>query len=305
MDAAASSFVDDADRQMSPSRSRTVNAEAHEAALRGRFLLERRTADDLRQALVWFERAISANFAYAHKLYAEYLSYVGRFDEAIAEARQLDPLSIVTNALVGVVLYRARHYDEALAELKRTIEMDPNHPMPYLPQGLAYTMKGMHAEAVAALERGLALTPDSTEMIAQLAHARARGGQRETTRAALEELRARSRQQHVSPFSFALVHVGLGEPQEAIDWLEKAYQGRDWYLCVLKTEPILDPLRPDRRFQDLLRRVNFPTEVKVQSSKFKVEYEAGQASACRAGRPRRAPLKSLCLCGPEDTSPYF
>jgi hypothetical protein len=60
MDAAASSFVDDADRQMSPSRSRTVNAEAHEAALRGRFLLERRTADDLRQALVWFERAISA-----------------------------------------------------------------------------------------------------------------------------------------------------------------------------------------------------------------------------------------------------
>lgn len=331
----------DADRQLSLTRTRMVAAGAHEATLRGRYFLERRTADDLRKALASFERAIAldpgyapayvgladahilsttyadrtataamaearqavlkaleldeqlpeahawlgiilseydwdwtgaerqfrraidlnANFAYAHKLYAEHLSYVGRFDEAIAEARlarQLDPLSMVTNALVGVVLYRARRYDEALAELKPTIEMDPDHPMPYLPQGLAYTMKGLHGEAVAALEKALALAPESSEMIAQLAHAHARAGQSQRARAALDELHERSRRQHVSPFSLALVYTGLGESKEALDWLERAYQDRDWYLCVIKTEPILDPLRRDRRFQDLLRRVNFP-----------------------------------------------
>jgi TolB-like protein/Tfp pilus assembly protein PilF len=361
----------DPDRRRSPQRTQLVHPGAHEAALRGRYFLERRTPDDLRKALADFERAVgldpgyalayvgladthilsatyadvppaqamalarqavlkalaldeqlpeahawlgiilseydwdwagaeqhfrraidlNANFAYAHKLYAEYLSYVGRFDEAIAEARlarQLDPLSIVTNALVGVVLYRARRYDEALAELKQTIDMDPDHPMPYLPQGLAYTMKGMHAEAVGALERGLALTPDSTEMIAQLAHAHARAGALARTRAALEELRTRSRQGHVSPFSFALVHVGLGERQEAIDWLERAYQDRDWYLCVLKTEPILDALRPDRRFQDLLRRLNFPAAFDVQGATFNVELPS--SALARGDRPSTANL---------------
>jgi TolB-like protein/Tfp pilus assembly protein PilF len=331
----------DRNRPPSPSRTRAVNAAAHEATLRGRYFLERRTADDLRKALASFERAVAldpgyalayvgladahilsttyadatpavamakarqavlealelddqlpeahawlgvilseyewdwsaaeqqfrraidlnANFAYGHKLYAEHLSYVGRFDEAIAEAhraRQLDPLSMVTNALVGVVLYRARRYDEAVAELTQAIDMDPDHPMPYLPLGLAYTMKGMHDQAVAALERGLALTPESSEMVAQLAHVQARAGQSGKTRAGLEELRRRSQRQHVSPFSFALVHVGLGEPKQALDWLERAYQDRDWYLCVIKSEPILDPLRGDSRFQDLLRRVNFP-----------------------------------------------
>jgi serine/threonine-protein kinase len=62
----------------------------------------------------------------------------------------------------------------------------------------------------------------------------------------------------VSPFSVALVHLALGDSQAALDWLERAYQERDWYLCVLKTEPILDPLRRERRFEDLVRRVNFP-----------------------------------------------
>lgn len=96
-----------------------------------------------------FRRALELdpNFAYAHKLYAEYLSYVGRFNEAIAEARlarRLDPLSIVTNSLVGLVVYRARQYEQALEALQHAIELDPDHPMPYLPQGLALSMQGRH-----------------------------------------------------------------------------------------------------------------------------------------------------------------
>jgi TolB-like protein/Tfp pilus assembly protein PilF len=322
-------------------RARSVHAGAHEAALRGRYFLERRTAEDLPKALAAFERAIALdagyalayvgladtyilsttyadapaveamamarravakalqlddglpaahawlgvilseydwdwaqaeqefrkaielnpNFAYGHKVYAEYLSYVGRFDDAIAEARlarQLDPVSVITNTLVGVVLYRARRYDEALVELRQAIDMDPDHPIAYLPLGLAYSMKGLHREAVSTLDKGLSLAPLSSEMVAQLAHAHGRAGNHDRARAALEAFQARSQAQHVSPFSVALVHLALGDSQAALDWLERAYQERDWYLCVLKTEPILDPLRRERRFEDLVRRVNFP-----------------------------------------------
>ena len=211
-----------------------------------------------------FRRAIEldSNYAYGRKLFAEYLSYVGRFDDAIREARlarTLDPVSSVTNSLVGVVLYRARRYDDAIAELKQAIELDSRHPLPYLPLGLAYLMKGMHAEAVAALEKGLALAPESSESVAQLAHVYGRGGATDRTRASLETLRQRSRQQHVSPFFMALAHLGLGDAEAALDWLERAHQDRDWYICLLKVEPILDPLRSNRRFQALLQRVQFPS----------------------------------------------
>jgi TolB-like protein/DNA-binding winged helix-turn-helix (wHTH) protein/tetratricopeptide (TPR) repeat protein len=208
-----------------------------------------------------FRRALelNPNFAHAHKLYAEYLSYVGRFGEAITEARlarQLDPLAVVTNSLVGFVLYRARDYEDALAALQPAIELDPNHPTPYLARGLALSMLGRHADAIAALEKGVEASQRSTEMVAQLALALGRAGRIDRARTLLSELEARARSQHVSPFAFALAHTGLGDSEKAIAALERAYQQREWYLCVLKVDPIFDPLRRDPRFQDLLRRLN-------------------------------------------------
>lgn len=209
-----------------------------------------------------FRRALelNQNFAYAHKLYAEHLSYLGRFDEAIAEAnqaRRLDPLSVVTNGLVGLVLYRARQYESAIESLERTIELEPENPMPYLPLGLAQSMLNRHDEAVAALEHGVAISERNTEMLAQLALAYGRAGRADRARAILSELDERAGSQYVSPFALALVHTGLGERQPAIASLEKSYKDREWYLCVLKTEPTLDSLRPDPRFQDLLRKLKF------------------------------------------------
>lgn len=322
--------------------SRQVRWEAHEATLRGRYFLEQRTAEAIRTAQAYFERAIvlepdyalalvgladahilaityaeapandaiararaallrartldernaavhawlgivlaeydwnwrgaedafrravelNPNFAYAHKLYSEYLSYVGRFDEAIAEARlarRLDPLSVVTNSHVGLVLYRAREYDAALDALQQAIELDPDHPMPYLPRGLALSMLGRHEEAVTALEKGLVASDRSSEMLAQLALAYGRAGRPSKARAMLSELQARARTQHVSPFAFALAHVGAGEADKAVDALEAAYRSREWYLCVLKTEPVFDPLRGHARFRALLRQLNLPS----------------------------------------------
>ena len=211
-----------------------------------------------------FRRAVelNPNFASAHKLYSEYLSYVGRFKQAIAEAqlaRRLDPLSVVTNAHVGLVLYRARQYEAALDALQRAVELDPDHPLPYLPRGLALSMLGRHDEAVTALEKGLEASKASSEMLAQLGVAYGRAGLTSRARATLAELKARARTQHVSPFALALAHTGAGEVDRAIDALEAAYRSREWYLCVLKTEPVFDPLRGNARFQDLLRRLNLPS----------------------------------------------
>lgn len=321
--------------------SQQVSWEAHEAALRGRYFLEQRTAEGIRTARTHFERAIAMepgyalahvgladahilsatyadiptdeamgraresllralalgehepaahawlgivlaeydwdwtgaetafrralelnpNFAYAHKLYAEHLSYLGRFEEAIAEARlarRLDPLSVVTNTIVGLVLYRARQYESAIAALERAIELNPDHPMPYLPMGLALSMLKRHDEAVAALEKGAAASDQNSEMLAQLALVYGRAGRTDRARAVQSELRQRSRIHPVSPFAVALVYTGLDERQAAVEALESAYEAREWYLAVLKTEPILDPLRQEPGYQDLLRRLNFP-----------------------------------------------
>jgi serine/threonine-protein kinase len=211
-----------------------------------------------------FRRAIelNPNLANAHKLYAEYLSYVGRFEEALAEAqlaRRLDPLSVVANSLVGFVLYRARQYGTAHDELQPAIELDPDHPTPYLAQGLTLSMLGRHDQAIAALEKGVVSSNRSSEMLAQLALASARAGDADRARATLVELQARARTQHVSPFALALVYTGLGDWGRAVDELERAYQAREWYLCVLKTEPTFDPLRGNPRFDALVRRLNLPS----------------------------------------------
>ena len=156
------------------------------------------------------------------------------------------------------VLYRARRYEDALAALQPAIELDPDHPTPYLAQGLALSMLGRHAEAIAALEKGVETSKRSTEMLAQLALACGRAGLTDRANKLLSELEARAGSQHVSPFAFALVHTGLGDPGKAMAALERAYQQREWYLCVLKVDPIFDPLRGDPRFQDLLRRLHLP-----------------------------------------------
>jgi tetratricopeptide (TPR) repeat protein len=156
------------------------------------------------------------------------------------------------------VLYRARKYEDALEVLRQATELDPDHPMPYLPRGLALSMLGRHAEAVAVLEQGATASGRSSEMLAQLAGAYGRAGDVRRARGLLSELEARARVQHVSPFAFSLVYTGLGETDKAVDALEAAFRQREWYLCVLKTEPIFDALRGNARFQGLVRRLNLP-----------------------------------------------
>ena len=210
-----------------------------------------------------FRRAIELdpNFAYAHKLRAEYLSYIGLSDEAIAEARlarRLDPLSVVTNSTLAIVLYRARRYEESLEPATEAAKLSPNHSLPHLALGLSLAQLDRYEQATSALERARSLAADNAEMVAQLGYVHARAGRVKEAIHALSELAARARTGYVPSFHFAIVHAGLGETDRAMDWLEQGFQQRSWLLCVLASDPIFDPLRSNPRFQSLLRRMNFP-----------------------------------------------
>lgn len=227
-------------------------AEAHTAlaAIAYRFHYDwSRSEREFRRAL-----ELQPNHAECHRMYSVFLWNVGRFEEALSEAKlgqELDPLSPSTN--VGSTFLWARQYDRAIAECRRALEMDPDFPHAHFGLGLAYTLRGDFREGVRELRIAVKLSRRNPGYLSRLGHAYAAAGKEREARKVLEELQARSRRQYVSPVGIALVHLGLGDRDEALIWLEKAYQVHDFDLVT--RNPRLDPLRSDPRFQHLLRRV--------------------------------------------------
>ena len=210
-----------------------------------------------------FKRALELNPNYptARHWYCQYLVRMGRFNEAIQEAKraqELDPTSLVMHANLGTAFYEARQYDQAIEQLQKTLEMDANFVPAYLYLGVAYLQKRMYDEAITSFQKGNQLAPYTTDMTALLGHAYAMSGKRDEALKILSELNELSKQQYVSPFGKAFIYVGLGEKDQTFKWLEKAYDDRIWLMGMLKVEPIFDPLRADPRFEDLLRRVGLP-----------------------------------------------
>lgn len=207
-----------------------------------------------------FKRAVelNPNYATAHHWYAEYLTALGRMEEAIAEekrSQEMDPLSLVINTDVGWHLYYARRYDQAIEQYRKTLELDPNFTLAHLRLGQAYEQKQKYAEAIAELNKALALSAGSTETVSALGHAYALSGQKAQAQKALDELKGRAQQGYASAYFIAAIYAGLGERDQAFAWLEKAYEDRSGWLIFIKAEPKLDSLRSDPRFTDLLRRI--------------------------------------------------
>jgi TolB-like protein/Tfp pilus assembly protein PilF len=211
-----------------------------------------------------FRRAIelNPNYATAHQWYGETgLVPLGQFDEAIAEAKralELDPLSIVINADVGTVLTNARRYDQAIEQLRKTVEMDPGFYYAHWTLGDALELKGRNEEAIAEYKEAIALNDDPLPR-ALLGHLYAKIGRKNEALAILKqlrELRESSKQHYVSPYNLALIHIGLGQNDEAIQLLEETYEERDGYnTAFIKVDPMLDPLRGDPRFEALVQKV--------------------------------------------------
>lgn len=201
---------------------------------------------------------LNSNYATAHLWYGLYLAAMGRFDEALAEmkqARLLDPLALVTNTHLGWILYLSRRYDQAVEQLTKTLEMEPNFPLARFFLGFAYGQQGRYDDAIAEFEKASEFTEGHPGALAGLGHAHALVGNRAKAQKFLTKLKNNANQRYVSPYFIALIHVGLGDIDEAFRWLETAFEHRSDWLVHLRIEPALDPLRSDARFGHLVRRV--------------------------------------------------
>ena len=198
-----------------------------------------------------YKRAIelNPNYATAHQWYGEYLAATGRFDEGLEELKQaerLDPLSLIINSDLGLPFFFARQYDEAIEQWRKTVELDPNFWLAHYALALVYEQKGMYEEAISESKKALNLFVDSPWVLGGLGHIYAVSGHRNEAYQVLDELKERAQKCYVSPFDVALIHAGLGETDEALEWLEKAYEERNQWLTWLRVEPRLDGLRRTR-----------------------------------------------------------
>ena len=220
------------------------------------------SAWDWRGAESEYRRALELNpgYATAHHWYGYYLITVGRDDEALSELRRaesLDPLSLIISAGVADALYVAHRLDEATRQLQKTLDMDRNFAMAHYQMGQVLAQKRRFEDSIAEFHRAIELSGHSAAFDANLAYAYAVSQHTAEARQVARDL------EQVQPASgsidanIALIYVGLGDNDQAMHWLEKAYQSR--FEAVILVRPQFDPLRRDPRFRDLLGRIGLGT----------------------------------------------
>jgi serine/threonine protein kinase/tetratricopeptide (TPR) repeat protein len=207
-----------------------------------------------------FIRAIelNPNYANAHQWYAFHLCSVRRFGEAVAASRRAQEIAHDSYALqqsFAWVCYQARQYDECLALTRKVLEADPGFVLGLYTESRALSAAGRHEEAVGAARRACEVSGGSPSMLGQLGHACALAGRTEEARGIIKQLGEMSRARYVSAYHLALVHTALGETDEALARLSEAAGEREAWLCWIRTEAALDPLRSDPRFLSLFERV--------------------------------------------------
>jgi TolB-like protein/Tfp pilus assembly protein PilF len=234
-------------------------AEAHTSLAFARTLYDR----DWAGARTEFEEAIRLNpkYATAHQWFGIYWIILGKPDEALAEinrAIELDPLSLIINTDKGRILYYARRNDEAIKQLQETLRLDADFGAAHSILGWCYAEKGMYDEARAEIQKARNLGMIGEGTLGRIAYAYARAGKRDEAQQVLEELQQRSKVSYVSPYTFAVVYGVLGEREQALSMLQKSVDERALGNSFIKVDPVLDPLRSDPRFAELLRRAGFP-----------------------------------------------
>ena len=204
---------------------------------------------------------LNPNYPEIYEVYSYLLSCTGRLDEGIDMAKrglQGDPLSVAISDDVAGAHYWARHYDEAIAQGRKSIELDPGHAAAWVFLGQAYDLQGRYAEATASYQKAIDLSQRTTNIMGFLGHADALSGRRDEALKILKELKEASAHGYVSPYDLAIVYTGLGDKDNAINQLNRAYEERAGWIIAIKIEPMFDPLRSDPRFADLQRRLNYP-----------------------------------------------
>ena len=210
-----------------------------------------------------FRRSLALSPAYptANHWYAEYLLTMGRHVEAIArtkKSQELDPLSLIISVAIGWALYMNRRYEDAIEQLRRTVELEPHYPVTYWILGLLLRKMGRYELAIAEGQKGVKLSSGSSLMSAALAQTFAAAGNEPQAIQILDDLTKLTKQKYVAPYFLAGIHIGLGEDERAMEYLEKSYEEHSHWLIYLHLDPSMDGLRSNPRFQDLVRRVGLP-----------------------------------------------
>jgi len=327
--------------QLTLAKSRTVDPDAYEAYLKGRFFWNKRTGEGLRTAIDYFRRAITIDpgyaetysgladsyalsgdweygvlspreafplaraaatkalvlddslaeahtslafaldlygwdweeaekeyklaiqldpgYATAHHWYAWHLMVMGQNSAGISELRKaesLDPLSLIISADIADALCIAHSYDESVQQSKKTLEMDASFAIAHYELGQALAQKHMYDEAIAEFQRAIELAGHSGAFDSNLAYVYAVSGRKEDAIRIVKDLETRQDQNPSADANVALIYVGLGDLDQAMNWLNKAYEARFNPSILLR--PGFDTLRSDTRFQDLLRRIGLP-----------------------------------------------
>ena len=204
--------------------------------------------------------ALNPNYATAHHWYSIFLGRMGNLQlaqEENAAALRLDPLSPAFNLVAGGLLQDAHRYDEAAEKLQKSIELDPNYQGAHLALGQNYEFRGMCKEFVAETARSLQLD-GKTEQAEAIQRGFTEGGCRGATERDLGALKKLAQKEYVDPDQLALDYLRLGDKDHAIEWLERGFKEKSQGASYLKMDPTWDPLRSDPRFQDIIRRMNFP-----------------------------------------------
>src|SRR6202522_28766 len=197
----------------------------------------------------------------ANHWYAEYSMTMGRHGEAMARIKKgqdLDPLSLIISVAVGWPLYFARRYEDAIEQLRRTVDLDPNYPVTYWILGLLLRKTGCYELAITEGEKGVRLSAGSPLMRAALVQTLGMAGRTREALEILAELTELAKQKYVAPYFFAGIYLGLGENERAIEYLEKCYEEHSHWLIYLHLDPSMDGLRDNPGFQDLARRGGLP-----------------------------------------------
>jgi len=220
---------------------------------------------DFAAAEAEYKRAIelNPNYATARQWYSEFLSFMGRHEEAFAQinkAHEIDPFSRSVNANIGLRFYEARRFDEAIAQYKKVIEMEPNYPIVHAFLAHAYEAKGLNSEAIAEIRTAdILLEKDSTESserkAAAFTQALKTGGAQGYWRKHLELSLKEYEQGYETAFGIAVNYARLGDRDLAFEWLEKSFAAHEENMVGIKANPAFDGLSSDPRFQNLVRRI--------------------------------------------------
>jgi TolB-like protein/Flp pilus assembly protein TadD len=231
-------------------------AEAHVSLGYSQLVYERNFPEARKE----FERALQlrSGYATAHQFYGYYLTAMGKSDEAIAErkkALELDPISPLLNSALGEAYYHARQFKVTIDQNHKALELDPSYAIALVNIGRAYERMGMHQEARDAFQKILTYAPEDPAILALMGHEYAVSGDKINANKVLAKLTEISTRKYVPAVYLAMIYTGLNRKDDAFHWLDKAYDERCEYLVYLGSEPLADPLRGDPRFSRLLSRL--------------------------------------------------